>query len=171
MGGSKKGGTAGIKQAQFLRRNLANEIKGPRRSLINQFSEALRTGSIGAQNPLIQKSVEASRIAGSQAQSATAESLGQAGITGPQAQRILADQRTSSDLATSRIPAQATQSVLSLAPSFLQGQTGQVAGLSQGLLQANTALLGGQQAQAGQTQQGIGQGLGTLLALLASSSG
>lgn len=108
-----------------------------------QQLEALKTGGIGAQIPLIQRSVEQTRMAGSDAQRKAEESLGSSNLLNtPFGQSAMAQLQQQSRLAQSRIPTDFAQAFISGIPSFV-GQTQNTA----------TNLLGG----AGQLGSGIFQ--------------
>src|SRR5262245_47727887 len=71
--GGKVGGAAGTPEVRNLASSLQqqgstifSETQPVMQQLLGQMSEALSTGGVGAQIPLIQKSVEASRQATSQ---------------------------------------------------------------------------------------------------------
>lgn len=103
-----------------------------RREIGRQTREALRTGGVGAQIPIIQRAVEQSSLAGSQAMRDAESGLAASGLTGtPFGQRILAQLSGQTRFATSQLPTQFAQSLISAAgggtpfqPSFSTGGGG-----------------------------------------------
>ena|SRR5690242_16523417 len=98
-----------------------------------QQLEALKTGGVGARIPMIQRAVEASKSATANALSGTSAELATSGVAGtPFAANILAGARMSGEQATSQIPTNIAQNILSSGTTGLDtirtalgfGQTG-----------------------------------------------
>lgn len=110
-------------------RNLVS-IQGTRglnNELLGQITEALRTGGIGAQIPIIQQSVSASNQAASDALRQTRDSLAQSGLSRtPYGQSILAGTRMQGAQQTAAIPTQIAQSFIEQAPQFSSSLMGQI---------------------------------------------
>lgn len=87
--------------------------------LVGQTLEGLRTGGVNAQIPIIQRAVEQSKIAGSNATAQATEGLRGAGLAGtPFGQSIINDTRTAGALQTSRIPSEVVQGFIGGAPGL-----------------------------------------------------
>ena len=142
MGGERgKGGEVGGAWSSPQVRNLASQLQQQGATLFSQsqqvtqplfaqMAEALNTGGIGAQIPLIQKSVEASRQATSQGLR-EAEELG-ARVGGGRGSSALSNTlgqlALQGNLATSQIPTNIASQFISAAPSFALGTSGQALG-------------------------------------------
>lgn len=75
------------------------------RSVIDQLGELLRTGGVGAQIPIIQRSVEATKQATSQALASTDDSLRAAGLAGtPWGQNIKAQAQQQGAFNVAQVP-------------------------------------------------------------------
>lgn len=104
-------------------RALFGQTAQPRREILGQLTEALRTGGVGAKIPVIQRSVEASNQANSQALAQTAQQLAQRNIGGTAGARILAGQRLAGAQQTSQIgPQMAQQAIAQFMPFLAQTQ-------------------------------------------------
>ena len=140
--------------------NLIQTVQGEtdpvRRELGRQYMEALQTGGVGAQIPLINAAQQQSRQATSQALQNTTANLGRAGLARtPFGQQTLAGVNLSGQQATGMLPSQITSQFLQGAPAFAFGGFPQsVAGYSQ------LAGLGAERdiAKAKNTASFIGQG-------------
>lgn len=119
-------------------RGLMQQTNAPRREILSQLTEALRTGGVGAKIPSIQRAVESSNQQNSQALGQTAEQLAAKNIGGTAGARIMAGQRLAGAQQTSQIPTTMAQQVIAQFMPFLS----QVQGLGFGGL-----------SQAGQAQQ------------------
>ena len=95
--------------------------------LSGQVLEALKTGGVGAQIPLIQRSVEASRGATASALRQTGEELTRTGQAGtPFGQSTLANLRLAGETDTAQIPTDLAQQFLQIAPALSVGAAGQI---------------------------------------------
>lgn len=102
-------------------------VRGLNNELLGQITEALRTGGIGAQIPIIQQSVGASRAAESDALRSTEDSLARSGLSRtPYGQSILAGTRMEGAQRTAQIPTQTAQSFIEMGPSFASSAMGQI---------------------------------------------
>jgi len=113
---------------------------------LRQTQEALTTGGVEARIPIIQRAVEASKLASANALRSTEESLASTpGLAGtPFASRTLADARMAAEQRTSQIPTTYAQNIIDagqpLAFGAVQaglGGTGQAAGLELGRKEFN----------------------------------
>ena len=150
-------------------------------TLAGQVEEGLKTGGVGAQMPIINKAVEASRQAGSNTLRTLDENLARTGMAGtPFGARTRAGAVQAGELATSRVPTNIVQ-------EFLKTMTPQATGALEGAgrvrgagAMARTALAG-QKGNLATTEQalrltplqvigqlvGAGSGLGNVFANLA----
>ena len=104
---------------------LAAETTPIRGELSNQFLEALRTGGVGAQIPIIGAAQSASREATSRALTGTEEQLTAAGLARtPFAARTMAQTRLSGETATSMIPTDIARAFIGAAPGFSMAPVG-----------------------------------------------
>jgi len=83
-----------------------------RKEVLGQLLEALRTGGVKANIPMIQQAVSRANQATAAALQQTAEQLGQRNIGGPFAQSILARQRLLGNQQAAAIPTQMAQQVI-----------------------------------------------------------
>lgn len=121
-GGGKSSRASGSRQLEAFAGELRTESRPGRRELFGQIFEALRTGGIGARLPIIQRAVESSMGATSQALRETEDRLRGVGLEGtPFGQRILSDVTREGEFATSQIPTNIAQELINLAPSFITG--------------------------------------------------
>lgn len=132
-GSGKSRGTTGLSgnALDLVERRVAPV--GANRDLTSEFmrqlSEALRTGGIGAQIPIIQQAVSGANQATSQALRGTEASLASSGLAGtPYGQRTLAETRMSGAQQAARIPTDYAQQFIGGIPQFTQGLLGQVLG-------------------------------------------
>jgi len=93
---------------------------GPvRKELFAQVLEALKTGGVGAQIPVIQRAVENSRAASGQALQQTSDQLAGANLSGtPYGQSILAQGRIAGNLASANIPTDIAQQFIGMGPGL-----------------------------------------------------
>lgn len=131
---------------------VREESRPVRQEIFRQVTEALKTGGVGAQIPLITRSVEASRAATSRTLAETEASLGRSRLSGtPFGQRILAETRLGGETAAAQIPTALAQQFTSVAPNLALGSAGTViSGLT------NAANIGVAQRQIG-AQESIAQ--------------
>lgn len=107
-----------------INKNLVDTqgLRGFNNSFIQQVTEALRTGGIGAQIPIIGQAVSSANQAQSQALQGTENSLASSGLTrSPYGQSILAQQRQQGAQAIGRIPTDYAQQFIGQGPSFSGG--------------------------------------------------
>ena len=126
--------------------NLAQQLFGEtyelRTTLADQMLEALQTGGIGAQIPLINRAMEASNRATGGALADIDTQLAQSGLAGtPFGEAIKAQTASEGKFESSQIPGQMMMSLMSAIPQYLQGLYG--AGL-QGVGSAAQAEAGNQ---------------------------
>ena len=143
------GGGGGGDQASATQARLSEEYFEMLRPLLELLSsqgvEALQTGGVGARIPIIQRAVEGTRVAASQAETRTTESLAQAGLMGtPFGENILAGQRTQAGLGEQSQLNQILMQFISQLPSFGTTGAGQAIG---GLGQAGAAAATGKAAE------------------------
>lgn len=139
-GGGKKESSSETDYLGQYARALFNETSPLRKEFTDQSLEALKTGGIGAQIPLIARAIEASKAQTSQNLFTTFENLSKSRLAGtPFGQAIMAGSRIAGDQATARIPTDYAQSFISQIPGFIGAMTG-------------TAVQGQSGAAANQTQ-------------------
>lgn len=96
--------------------------KGLNNELLSQFTEALRTGGIGAQIPIVQQSVSEANRATSDTLRQTEDSLARSGLSRtPYGQAILSGTRMQGNQAAAQIPTNYAQQFISQAPQFTGG--------------------------------------------------
>lgn len=139
-GGGKKESSSETDYLGQYARALFNQTSPLRKEFTDQSLEALKTGGIGAQIPLIARAVEASKAQTSQNLQTTQENLAKSRLAGtPFGQAIMAGSRIAGDQATARIPTDYAQGFISQIPGFIGAMTG-------------TAVQGQSGAAANQTQ-------------------
>lgn len=149
MGSSNtKGGGSASKDAIKMNKEMFRESTPVRQELLGQTLEALTTGGVGAQIPIIQRAVESSKAALGQGLRSTTENIAQMpGLGGtPFAESMLAQQRVGGEQQIAGIPSQIAQQFAGQAPNLALGFP-QI---------ANQGMLGGagiQQQAKGQQQQ------------------
>lgn len=133
------------------------------------LQDVIKTGGSGALTPSIRQAVEQTRSGASRAQTATAESLTRAGITGSEAARILGAQRQAGEVAAAQVGPQialplvnaaAAQSIGQIAPG-LSGLAGAGQLLTPGISRSGGGKGGG--GAVGTLFQGLGTGFGSYL--------
>lgn len=159
--------TDSFKQAQTQSRGLFKTQQPIRRELSAQILEALKTGGVGAQIPIVQRAVEGTKQATSGALRGTEEALAGGNLMNtPFGQQILAQQRQAGAQAASNIPTDIARAFIGGAPEFIGTAGGQAAGLSGGLASSALGAYGGAAQQRMQskatTKGGKGQGLGAV---------
>ncbi len=86
--------------------------------LLSQEGEALRTGGVTNQIPLINRGVDAARQAGSQSNQSAQQLISQYGLSGSAfGARLMAEQNQQNNQNVANVPAEVTQSILSQAPA------------------------------------------------------
>jgi hypothetical protein len=156
MGGGGKSGsqvsTTPDPNISAFVQEVRGESRPVRQEIFRQVTEALKTGGVGAQIPLITRAVESSRAATSRTLAETEASLGRSRLAGtPFGQRILAETRLGGETATAQIPTALAQQFTSVAPNLALGSAGTViSGLT------NASQIGVAQRQIG-AQESIAQ--------------
>lgn len=165
--GGKVGGASGSPALENLAdtmaaqsRTLFGEAQPVTQELFKQIEEALKTGGVGAQLPIAQKGVEASRAATSKALQETQE-MGSAmgGGRGSSAlTRTLGDIALQGETQTAAIPQQIAESFISVAPTLSTGTSNAALGFgssaggifnqAQGIQAQRDIAKGNQQTQA-----------------------
>lgn len=115
-------------QLADLARTMIAQTNRPRKLLLQQLTEALRTGGVKARIPMIQQAVSASNQATANALRQSAEDLASRNIGGPFASRILAAQRQAGAQTAGMIPTQMAQQLIAQTVPFLQATQGLGAG-------------------------------------------
>ncbi len=114
-GGSKSNAQSGANLLPFAKQ-FEGETRALRGSLFGDITEALRTGGVGANVPIIQSAVSGSRSALSSALQGSSEGLSRAGLSGtPFGQRQMAQQRQGGQQELSQIPTQLAQQLIQMA--------------------------------------------------------
>lgn len=107
------------------RANAMIKRTGPARRLaLDQLTEALATGGVGARIPMVQQAVSAQNQATSQALSQTSEQLAQRNIGGPFAARILAGTRMAGEQRAAALPTELTSQFIQQMMPFLSATQG-----------------------------------------------
>jgi hypothetical protein len=164
-------GSLGIRRAEILGgqgRRLFRGIFPLFKELTGQQLEALRTGGVGAQIPVIQRAVEQTRLATARGLTDVEQGLAAQGLAGtPFAARMQAQLAQQGRLAASQIPTNIAQQFIAGIPGQIQTGLGGAAQLGGASAQAlanlagATAAASGAEAQAkGTAIAGIGEGLG-----------
>lgn len=139
-GGGKKESSYETDQLGQYARALFNQTSPLRNEFTKQSLEALKTGGIGAQIPLIARALEASKAQTSRDLVTTQDDLARTRLVGtPFGQAIMAGARIAGNQATARIPTDYAQGFISQIPGFIGAMTG-------------TAVQGQSGAAANQTQ-------------------
>lgn len=126
MGGGKKENSPQTDQLSSMARALFNQTAGLRKEYTNQSLEALKTGGITAQIPIIARALEHSRRAQSQSRQTTTDNLARTGLVGtPFGQSILAQQEITGNQQIADIPTNYAQSFINQIPNFVSTMTGQ----------------------------------------------
>jgi acyl CoA:acetate/3-ketoacid CoA transferase beta subunit len=106
-----------------IARSFANETKGLRTELIDQFMDILKTGGSQAITPTISRAVEASKQATSQSMLQTQGEMARTGLAGtPFAAAVLGQTSQQGNQATARIGPEISMELLKMIPNFLMGQ-------------------------------------------------
>jgi hypothetical protein len=104
--------------ADVAKQMLAQTAK-PRKLLLKQLTEALKTGGVKAQIPMIQQAVSRANQATAGAMTQTAAQLASRNIAGPFAQRILAGMRMAGNETAAQIPTQMAQQLINQTIPFV----------------------------------------------------
>lgn len=168
MGSGKKKRTARQQRTVALE---TERVAGPvRESLFKQILEALQTGGVGAQIPIIGQAQERQQQALSRSIEGTKEDLFRAGLgQSPFGIDILSRQRTAGEQGIARIPTDIAQQFISMA---MPGSLGATQSSIGGLGQAAQTILGvdqlALQKTLGLTETSLGGLSGIIQALVAS---
>jgi predicted RNA-binding protein Jag len=127
MGGAptKVGNVQGLDQLFQAAQAILKQTGPVRKELLGQTLEALKTGGVGAQIPIIQRAVENSKAATGNALKATTDSAAAAGVGGSYLQNILAATRIKGQQNTSQIPTEIASNFISAAPGLVTSMQGQ----------------------------------------------
>lgn len=118
------------KQATAAGKEILDISRPVREQFYGQLAEVLRTGGVGAQIPIAQQGVEATRSAAAGATEATKSRLASAGLgRTPYAQRILSGLGIQGDIATAQVPLDIAKLFLGAAPNAALGAPQSAAGL------------------------------------------
>lgn len=121
-----------FKQIADIGRTLIRQTQKPRKELLSQMTEALRTGGVKAKIPLIQQAVSQQKQALGGALTSTAEQLASKNIGGPFAQRALAGMRLAGEQNIAGIPTQMAEGLIKQTMPFLSNtQSLGMGGISQ----------------------------------------
>ena len=143
MGGKQRStGVTGAEVMPFFEEQIEPGLDPVQTQLFSQISEALRTGGVGAQIPIIQQAVSQSQAALGTSLQQSGDELARSGLAGtPFAARALGEQRRAGAQQIAGIPTQGAQQLIGQAPQI-------VTGLLQALL-GSLAGAGKQRARAG----------------------
>lgn len=119
MGGSSSKTSTGTESSPYapLIAKFAKAFLPAAKTFGQQETEALKTGGVNAQIPIINRAVDASRGAESEANTQTQEALARAGLANTSfGQRILGDQEMAGAQKTAEIPANIASQFISAVP-------------------------------------------------------
>lgn len=126
-GGGGKGGsgskdTASSKALADISKQVWTLSKPGYQELLNQGMEAWKTGGTSASIPMVQRAVESSKVAGSQALKQAESSLASSGLAGtPYGEAILADTGLKGELAASDAGLSIGKYIMSMLPGLVTG--------------------------------------------------
>lgn len=142
--------TPGTRSLDDIVKALLSETEPGRKTLFDQINEALKTGGVGAQIPIVSRAIEGSKRATSDALRGIDARASQAGIAGtPFAESIRAGAAVEGAARTADVGPQVTLEFLARALPGLFGQTGQAVSGAQTVAQAETQMnIADQQRQA-----------------------
>ena len=129
QGKSRSASTYNATPLGSLNRQLVNTggLRDLTNSLLSQYGEALRTGGIGAQTPIVAQSVGSAQSALSDALKAQTGNLAASGLARtPYGQQQLAQTRMGGLQGIAAIPTDYAQQMAGQAPAFSQGLMGQI---------------------------------------------
>lgn len=154
-GGSSGAGSTSISaqpdpETSAFTKELREGTKPIRDEVFGQVLEALKTGGIGARLPIVQRAVEGSRAATSQALNATTAAASGTGLEkSPFLARILAETRLGGEQATAGIPTAVAKEFIDIAPALATGSAAQIlTGLTGAGALGNQRAIAGSQIQA-----------------------
>lgn len=114
-GGGKSSGQTGQNLLPFAKA-FEGETRPLRSQLFGNITEALRSGGVGANVPIIQSSVSAARSSLGEALRGSSEGLSRSGLQGtPFGQRQMAQSRQQGMMGISQIPTQLAQQLIQMA--------------------------------------------------------
>lgn len=164
--GGKTPSTAAANKLAGISERMFNQSNPSRRAMFSQLGEALKTGGIGARIPIIQRAVadvnESTRVGLGHTQ----EQLSRAGVTGPFAQQILAQQRMAGSQQAARIPTDIAGQMINAGPGLISAGSG-IPGLAAAANIQGNAAMQGSANQAG-IYGAAGQAGGTIAGALLS---
>lgn len=121
-GKSRSASQSGRLVPSYLQTDVKPGYQPIQNETFRQISEALRTGGIGAQIPIIQQAVSQGKEALGNSLQQTEGSLASAGLgRTPYGQNILAQTRQAGASAIGRIPTDYAQQISAQAPGVIQG--------------------------------------------------
>lgn len=124
-GGGKKESSGETDQLGQYSRALFNETSPLRQQIENQGLEALKTGGIGAQIPMIARAVESSKSQLATDLQSARDDQAKYRLNGtPFGQSIIQQARIAGNQGISQIPTNYAQNFISMLPSFVSGITG-----------------------------------------------
>lgn len=121
MSGGKTSVPGEFKEIANFARGMLKQTGPLRREVIGQGMEALRTGGVKAQIPMIQQAVSQANQATAQGLKQTAGDLAAKNIGGPFASRLLAQQRMGGEQLAAAIPTQMAEKIINRTLPFAQG--------------------------------------------------
>lgn len=125
-GGGKQDSSPQIDKLSQLGQQLFNETSGVRGTMLQQGEEALKTGGIGAQIPMITRALDASRSQLSTDLQSTSDDLAKHRLVGtPFGQSIMQNARVLGNQGISQIPTNFAQGAIAQLPGFISALTGQ----------------------------------------------
>jgi hypothetical protein len=131
-GGSSSSDTAATKALADISKQVWNESKPGFQELMSQGMEAWKTGGTSASIPMVQRAVESSKVAGSEAMKQAESGLASSGLSGtPYGESILAQTGLSSELAANNAGMDIGKYIMSMLPGLVTGgQSNAFSGLS-----------------------------------------
>lgn len=130
-GGKARGGSeSGQDVLPFLQQSgTLQDFVPVQNEFFTQVGEALRTGGVGAQLPMVSRSVEESRSALTRSLAQTEDDLARTGLARtPFGANVLAQTRQSGEQAVARIPTDFANQLITQTPQLIQGTLGAVLG-------------------------------------------
>ena len=122
FGSSSGGGSVPNPASTAIAQQFMGETSDLRTGFIDQLTEALETGGVGARIPIIARAMEGTREAGSKAMTSTAEELARSRLAGtPFGEKIMAGERRQAEIAPQNTRTQIIQQMLAQMPGFLTG--------------------------------------------------
>lgn len=125
-GGGKQKSSPQIDQLGAIAKQLYNDTSSVRNTMLKQGEEALKTGGIGAQIPMITRALDQSRSQLSTDLASTKEDLAKYRLVGtPFGQSILQNAQVVGNQGISQIPTNFAQGMIAQLPGFVSALTGQ----------------------------------------------